>query len=64
MSKAFKWFFVAFLFGIGETWYFGWNFFPGSFAEVGCDMFVLTLVIIGFVQTMIEEHEKKYHFIK
>jgi hypothetical protein len=34
-------------FGIGETAYFGWNFLPGSEAELICDGIALLIVAIG-----------------
>jgi hypothetical protein len=35
------------LFGLLETWYFGWNFLPQSPAEIICDGMALMITIYG-----------------
>ena len=41
-------FFVAVVFGLVETSYFGWNFFPSTDAELVCDGIFLLLLTQAF----------------
>lgn len=40
---------MAFLFGLVETAYFGWNMFPKSEAEVICDGIALLIAALALV---------------
>ena len=55
------WWILTFVWALGETWYFGWNVWPESPAEVGCDMVAMSLIMIAFVKAEIVRHEKIYH---
>jgi len=39
---------IGFIFGLCETGYFGWNFFPQSSAEIVCDGISLAIMCFGF----------------
>jgi hypothetical protein len=38
-------FFIGIVFGIGETWYFGWNAHPQSAAEQICDLIAIAFIV-------------------
>ncbi len=38
---------VGLAFWIAETWYFGWNKFPESHIEAGCDVIATALMSYG-----------------
>jgi len=55
------------VFGLIETWAFGWNMFPKSVAEIFCDILSLTLDIIGSCMLLIGyaiETKYKYQDLK
>lgn len=41
---------VALAFGLLETWYFGFNIFPGSDAEIICDGIVAVIFAMAFIR--------------
>ena len=45
-----KIFFIAVFFGLVETAFFGWNFFPQSAAEVVCDGITMILFAMAYMQ--------------
>ena len=48
---------ISAIFAHIETWYFGWNMFPGSPAEWACDSIAVSIAIIGW--TTMLWHERK-----
>jgi hypothetical protein len=46
--------FFAFLYGLIETTYFGWNFSPSSDAEVICDGITMLIGAMAFLGTNIK----------
>ncbi len=50
---------VGIIFGILETWYFGWNRYPSCEAERICDAIVGVLIIVGYIQYVVRHELEK-----
>ncbi len=49
MNINWKVFAVSFAFSFAETWYFGWNMWPNSDAEVVADMVSFAFLLLAYI---------------
>lgn len=59
-----KWFIAAIVLSIIFNIYYGWNFFPKSYAEQSSDLLVMGIAIIGLINVTVKAEIKKHELKK